>query len=810
MTGPVGAQLRAKRSMTRSEMSMIGQRTFVFRRFTIGSGPYRALIGAAGLCAALLVLALTATSAFAERTFESQITGFNSAYGIAIDGSENVWIDDYGNSGNIYEYSSTNTFLGSRTSEGHYGGNIHSIAIDNSTGRLYVADSGPVYVDVFKSGLGEYLETWHTENSCGLDYVAVADGGTAKGTVYVARSCSGAQHIQALKGADEAANFSGTASYISENHITGTPTGEIGNISNIATDAEGNIYVVDQSNSVVDEFNSAGIFVQAFNGEGATHPFSGNLEGVAVDPTNGDVLVVDSGNNVVDEFESSGGFLGEIKGTGPSQETPFTNLPGGIAVNGSGNVYIANGGSVDIYSGNFIVPKISYGEVTEATHTSATLHAIVDPNEGGNVISCSFEYGTDTSYSLGTEPCLNASGEEVGTPGSPIETPTQVHANISSLTTETTYHYRVVAGNVNGARKGADQTFTPHAVAGLSTEAATQTGPTSATLNASFTGDGEDTHYYFEWGETTAYGNDTAVPPGLDAGSPTGPEPTTLSFGLTGLNPESTYYYRVVAKNGVGTSYGEAQPILTPPAVTGLGTEAATQIGPTSATLNASFTGDGEDTHYYFEWGETTAYGNDTAVPPGLDAGSPTGPEPTKVAFKLTGLDPVTNYHYRIVASNRFGTTYGNDQPFTTLPSAPLVRGSVSDVHSDTAVLHADINPGGGDTTYHFEYGTAPCSSNPCTSIPIPDAEIGSGTTFQSVSAHLDGLSAGTTYHWRVVAENVTGTTEGADETFTTFPYTPITNETCPNAHVRQQTGCCAAARLPRLRVGLGRQYRRL
>ncbi len=138
---------------------------------------------------------------------------------------------------------------------------------------------------------------------------------------------------------------------------------------------------------------------------------------------------------------------------------------------------------------------------------------------------------------------------------------------------------------------------------------------------------------------------------------------------------------------------------------------------------------------------------------------------------------------------------------FPAVPPPPPAIGneSVSDVLSDRATLAAQINPGGGETTYRFEYGTVACSDepDPCTSTPHPDAEVGSGATYQEVSAQLGSLTPGTTYHWRVVASShcnlaepeVQCTTKGPDGTFTTYPFTPVLEDHCPNAHVRQQTG---------------------
>ena len=58
------------------------------------------------------------------------------------------------------------------------------------------------------------------------------------------------------------------------------------------------------------------------------------------------------------------------------------------------------------------------------------------------------------------------------------------------------------------------------------------------------------------------------------------------------------------------------------------------------------------------------------------------------------------------------------------------------------------MNPGGAPTTYHFEYGTTELvrAHRP------PDDDAGAGTAELGVSAQLSGLTAQTTYHYRLVA----------------------------------------------------------
>jgi hypothetical protein len=86
-----------------------------------------------------------------------------------------------------------------------------------------------------------------------------------------------------------------------------------------------------------------------------------------------------------------------------------------------------------------------------------------------------------------------------------------------------------------------------------------------------------------------------------------------------------------------------------------------------------------------------------------------------------------------------------------------------------TARLNAYVNPEGAETTYYFQYGLKDCSANPCTSVPASeDAVAGSDLENHLVSQEVEGLSPGTTYHYRVIAESVGGTAEGQDKTFST------------------------------------------
>ncbi len=93
-------------------------------------------------------------------------------------------------------------------------------------------------------------------------------------------------------------------------------------------------------------------------------------------------------------------------------------------------------------------------------------------------------------------------------------------------------------------------------------------------------------------------------------------------------------------------------------------TEAATGVGESGATLRGSVNPLGLATTYVFEWGPTSAYGDRVPVP---DASAGNGMTSQPVSQDLGGLAPGTTVHYRLAATNAFGTVAGGDQSFTTL-----------------------------------------------------------------------------------------------------------------------------------------------
>jgi hypothetical protein len=226
---------------------------------------------------------------------------------------------------------------------------------------------------------------------------------------------------------------------------------------------------------------------------------------------------------------------------------------------------------------------------------------------------------------------------------------------------------------------------------------------------------------------------------------------------------------------GVGSLDGA--PEVPPPTAV---TDAAASIGQSEARLSATVDPNGaEVSECRFEYGRTQAYG--ASLPCSSRPGS--GIAPVTVSATATGLAASSEYHYRVAISYPGGGAHGGDVAFTTLevveppPAPPSVQAEGAAAITETsATLSAKVDPNGvqvGECA--FEYGTTASygSSAPCAPSP------GGGQAAVTVSAVISGLTAGNTYHFRVLAVNAGGTTSSKDHSFETLiaPAPPVSEE---------------------------------
>ena len=457
-----------------------------------------------------------------------------------------------------------------------------------------------------------------------------------------------------------------------------------------------------------------------------------------------------------------------------ADNTSLVNVQGGISGLASGTTYHCQlyGSNIDgITSGGDVtfttpIPPPPAVVVTLApadiTSSSALLQGTINGEGSLNWLGY-FQWGTTTSYGNNT-PTFYYSGGLSGPNATYPES-----AAISGLAPNMTYHYRLVSYNQNpNEALGNDVTFSTsgsvtQAPPTATTMAASAINSTGATLNGTVNPNSADAHSYYQYGTTTAYGNTTAV---SDVGA--GNTAISLPYAIGGLAPNTLYHYQIVAYNSGGTSLGAdltfttGAPAQAPPTAQTL---AASSVTATFGILNGTVNPNGAETHSYFEYGTNTAYGNEGAL---SDVGS--GSSAIPLQNGIGSLTPNTAYHYRIVAYNSGGTSYGGDTIFTTAAgqTPPAVATlAASSVTASSAVLNLSANPNGASSTVYFLWGATTSYGNITT-------QAGIGTTSQSdFTASLTGLAPNTTYHFQAVAVNSGGTSQGADVSFNTLPLPP-------------------------------------
>jgi hypothetical protein len=300
-----------------------------------------------------------------------------------------------------------------------------------------------------------------------------------------------------------------------------------------------------------------------------------------------------------------------------------------------------------------VVPTVTTGSASVFNNTTATPTGNVNPAGGGKVTSCEFDYGIDTTY--GTSVACS--------PATPYTSSTNVTADVTGLSPDTTYHFTVTAANAHGTGTGADQTFTTPGPPTVDSESVQSVTAKTATVDAEIDPFGFNTTYQFQYGTTTAYGKRIPVPAG-DLGNAIGDQDANQT--ITGLDPNTTYHFRVVAHSSQGSVEGPDQTFTTGPPVT-VDSESAANITDTTATLKAQINTGDSDTTYQFQYGIDKSYSSGTVPAKPVDIGAAT----TDVAASvdITGLAPDARYHFRVIASNAFGTVQGADETFKTYAS---------------------------------------------------------------------------------------------------------------------------------------------
>ncbi len=246
----------------------------------------------------------------------------------------------------------------------------------------------------------------------------------------------------------------------------------------------------------------------------------------------------------------------------------------------------------------------------------------------------------------------------------------------------------------------------------------------------------------------------------------------TFSGNITGLNDNTTYYVRAYAMSNAGIAYGNEVCFTTTSegsAITMI-TNTVTDISYYSATCGGNVIYNGEEN--IIERGVCwNTYSNPNINHNHIACGNGVG----SFSGQLTGLTPNTIYYVRAYATSVFGTVYGNEESFTTLPlTLPTVTTSaVTNITYYSATCGGNVIAAGGPTVTRGVCWST--SQNPT----VSNSYTTNGTGTGSFISNIAGLEPGTTYYVRAYATNSTGTAYGEQLNFTTLATIPTvtTNE---------------------------------
>lgn len=287
------------------------------------------------------------------------------------------------------------------------------------------------------------------------------------------------------------------------------------------------------------------------------------------------------------------------------------------------------------------------------------------------------------------------------------------------------------------------------------TSAATGITSNSATLNGTFTANGEATWVGFDLGLTTNYGVRLYLTT-IDASASAVP----LGGTVPNLTPGQTYHYRAVASNSFGVVVGGNASFTLLASVPLAITEPARDVTQTGALLYGQGSLRGAAGAVYFQWGTDTNYGQ-TAGPITL----PDLVGTHRVTNAVSNLSLGLTYHYRLLSSNSVGVALGTNVTFTTGAAPPPTASTLpaDNITAGGARLNGQANPNGSTTSVSFQYGT---TTNYGTTVVL--GSVGNGFSAVGLNVTVFGLQSGTLYHFRVVAQSAAGTNYGADLIFTT------------------------------------------
>ena len=519
--------------------------------------------------------------------------------------------------------------------------------------------------------------------------------------------------------------------------------------------SKGDVYVLETKSEsgagsyAVDKLTAAGAFTGVRITGSETAPksfeFSPFFSGVAVDSSlsinAGDVYVSDTEHQVVDRFDEDGEFVCQIAGSSTEAKVPSANecdaggsgltgkiTPAGLAVDSSGDVYVANdaSGELDEFGpgGNLLRAIKSKG------HLSKEMMGIALDSSGDLYVTL-FRASVVELGSAGTFQRELGSGA-VGVAVNSASTPNEVYvAEQPKPREEQPQPQGLSEYEPSGALRSFTALSGPSFFPGLAVDAETGTiyAASAQLVSSAPLGDGVD-----------VIGPDV-VEPNVAAEAPARVESTGALL------------------------QGRVEPDLAH---------------------------DGGDvTSCAFEYvseAQFHEHGYAGAASAACRAAKPLPYAEPESVFAAVALAPSSTYHYRVTAADAAFPQEANDGEGEAMPEAtvttsgpPGVLATSATALTGDATLTAQIDTFGFTTTCEVqlvdEAEFAASGYATARTLTCPDA-LEAGLSPESASVEVSGLSIGTTYHYRFVVSNEEGSSTGVDETFATFGLSSFALET--------------------------------
>ncbi|MFY9308149.1 MAG: fibronectin type III domain-containing protein, partial [Bacteroidia bacterium] len=305
--------------------------------------------------------------------------------------------------------------------------------------------------------------------------------------------------------------------------------------------------------------------------------------------------------------------------------------------------------------------------------------------------------------------------------------------NVTGLTVNTTYYYRVRSGNGCSVSLSSN-TISVGTTAPISPTATPASNFTCTSMSANWGAVPGATNYILDVSTSASFGPDTIPGYGnLSVGNVT-------SYLVTGLTPNVTYHYRIRADNGCSIStYSNTISIGTTAPISPTAT-AANNF--TCTSFNANWGAVSGATTYYLDVATDASFSPGTFV--GIYNNYNTGNVTT---LNITGLTPNVVYHYRVRADNGCSVSL-NSNTISIGTTAPISPTATPADNFTCTSFNANWGAVPGAITYYLDVATD-ASFGPSTLSTYNNKNTGNVTTL-----NVTGLTPNVTYYYRLRADN--------------------------------------------------------